>query len=116
MYSNADNHWQESLTGLSRLRTIVNAFTRIRFCDVNGVMALTEKGALGSQSKDLMPWFAHPKRKTYDQRILFGHWAALEGKILGDYNVFSLDTGCVWGKKLRALRLEDLKIFEVLAK
>lgn len=116
MYSNQDNIWNENLTDLSRLRTLVNVFTRIRFCDENGIMALTEKGALGSQSNGLMPWFAHPQRKTHEQRILFGHWAALEGKILGDYNVFALDTGCVWGKKLRALRLEDLKIFEVSAK
>lgn len=113
MYSNADNQWNNNLTGLERLRTLVNVFTRIRFCDENGVMALTEKGALGSQSHGLIPWFSCEKRKTRDQRILFGHWAALEGKILGDHNVFSLDTGCVWGRSLRAMRLDDLKIFEV---
>lgn len=113
MYSNADNYWQNELTGLSRLRTLVNVFTRIRYCDTNGRMALTEKGELGTQSNGLMPWFAHPERKTRDQKIVFGHWATLEGKILGEHNVFSLDTGCVWGRSLRAMRLEDLKIFEV---
>ena len=113
MYSNVDNQWQDNLSGLPRLRTLVNVFTRIRYCDHNGVMALTEKGELGTQSQGLMPWFADPQRKTRDQKIVFGHWAALEGKILGEHNVFSLDTGCVWGRSLRAMRLEDLKIFEV---
>ena len=113
MYSNEDNVWQENLTGLSRLRTLVNVFTRIRYCDENGAMALTEKGELGTQSAGLQPWFAFPNRKTRDQKIVFGHWATLEGKILGEHNVFSLDTGCVWGRSLRAMRLEDLTIFEV---
>lgn len=113
MYSNQDNVWFPDLKGMSRLRTLVNVFTRIRYCDSKGVMALTEKGELGSQSLGLMPWFAHPERKTRDQKIVFGHWATLEGKIQGEYNVFSLDTGCVWGRFLRAMRLEDLKIFEV---
>lgn len=113
MYSNEDNIWREDLTGLSRLRTLVNVFTRIRYCDENGVMALTEKGELGTQSDGLMPWFVYPERKTRDQKIVFGHWATLEGKILGEHNVFSLDTGCVWGRSLRAMRLEDLEIIEV---
>ena len=113
MYSNEDNIWKNDLQGLPRLRTLVNVFTRIRFCNEQGVMALTEKGALGSQSKGLIPWYACAARKTRDQKIIFGHWAALEGKVLGGYNVFSLDTGCVWGKTLRALRLEDLRVFEV---
>lgn len=113
MYSNDDNVWQENLTGLSRLRTLVNVFTRIRYCDENGVMALTEKGELGTQSDGLKPWFVYPERKTRNQRIVFGHWATLEGKILGEHNVFSLDTGCVWGRSLRAMRLEDLQVFEV---
>lgn len=113
MYSNEDNVWQDHLEGLPRLRTLVNVFTRIRYCDANGIMALTEKGELGTQSSGLMPWFICPQRKTHDQKIVFGHWATLEGKILGEHNVFSLDTGCVWGRSLRAMRLEDLKIFEV---
>lgn len=113
MYSNDDNIWQENLTGLSRLRTLVNVFTRIRYCDANGVMRLTEKGELGTQSNGFKPWFVYPERKTRDQKIVFGHWATLEGKILGEHNVFSLDTGCVWGGSLRAMRLEDLKVFEV---
>lgn len=113
MYSNADNVWDEGLTGISRLRTLVNVFTRLRYCDENGVMALTEKGALGSQSAGLLPWYAWSSRKTKQQRIVFGHWAALEGAVLGDHNVFALDTGCVWGQKLRAMRLDDLRIFEV---
>jgi bis(5'-nucleosyl)-tetraphosphatase (symmetrical) len=76
-------------------------------------MALTEKGELGTQSTGLQPWFVYPERKTRDQKIVFGHWAALEGKIVGEHNVFSLDTGCVWGRSLRAMRLEDDKIIEV---
>lgn len=113
MYSNEDNIWKNDLQDLTRLRTLVNVFTRIRFCNEQGVMALTEKGAPGSQSTGLMPWYACATRKTRDQKIVFGHWAALEGKILGEHNVFSLDTGCAWGKTLRALRLEDLRVFEV---
>lgn len=113
MYSNEDNIWQENLTGLRRLRTLVNVFTRIRYCDKNGRMALTEKGELGTQSPGFNPWFSYPERKTRDQKIIFGHWATLEGKILGEHNVFALDTGCVWGRSLRAMRLEDLTVFEV---
>lgn len=113
MYSNEDNVWRDNLTGLSRLRTLVNVFTRIRYCDEKGVMALTEKGELGTQSTGLHPWFSYSNRKTRNSKIVFGHWATLEGKILGEHNVFSLDTGCVWGRSLRAMRLEDLKVFEV---
>lgn len=116
MYSNADNAWQEGLTGLPRLRTLVNAFTRLRYCDENGVMMLTEKGPLGSQSPGFLPWYACASRNTKEQRIVFGHWASLEGAVLGDYNVFALDTGCVWGQKLRAMRLNDLQIFEVMSR
>lgn len=116
IYNNADNLWREDLTGLSRWRTLVNVFTQLRYCDADGVMALTEKGSLGSQSPGLLPWYAYSFRKTRERRIVFGHWAALEGAVLGEYNVFALDAGCVWGKKLRALRLDDLQVFEVLSR
>lgn len=113
MYSNAENVWEDNLTGLPRLRTLINAFTRLRYCDSQGRMALAEKGALGTQPAGLLPWYGQETRKTKQQRIVFGHWAALDGAILGDYNVFALDTGCVWGKKLRALRLDNLQVIEV---
>jgi bis(5'-nucleosyl)-tetraphosphatase (symmetrical) len=103
MYGNEPNRWSEDLRGVERRRVIVNAFTRLRYCDVDGRMDLQQKGPLGTQPPELFPWFQIPGRRSYGQRIIFGHWSAL-GVYRGD-NVFSLDSGCVWGRSLTALRL-----------
>lgn len=107
MYGNEPNRWSSALTGYDRLRFIINALTRLRHCDANGNLALREKGPPGSQKKPYMPWFRVPGRKSENDRILFGHWSTL-GYLNRD-NVWSLDTGCLWGGKLTALHLKKRK-------
>jgi len=91
---------------------ITNCFTRIRFCDKEGRLDLSIKGKPTDQPKDIIPWFKVPHRANQNLKILFGHWAALEGKA-DEPNVYALDTGCVWGGALSAMRLEDEKWFSV---
>lgn len=112
MYGKMPAIWDEKLAGFERLRFIINAITRIRFCTVEGKLDFTSKGIIGAQPSDLYPWFEIPQRASREEKILFGHWAALEGKV-DSPNVVALDTGCVWGKELTAIRLEDQKIFQV---
>lgn len=105
MYGNAPNRWNDSLSGWARTRLIVNAFTRLRFCYPDGSIDYTQKGPVGSQPAPLLPWFAMPNRKTRDRRIVFGHWSLL-GRWVDD-GVIGLDTGCLWGRQLTAVRLVD---------
>ncbi|MGH8402201.1 MAG: symmetrical bis(5'-nucleosyl)-tetraphosphatase, partial [Gammaproteobacteria bacterium] len=100
MYGNQPNHWSPDLSGIERLRFIVNCFTRLRYCTADGILDLTSKGAPGSQPEPYMPWFEVPDRASATLHILFGHWAAL-GEVKG-HNVYPLDTGCVWGGRLTA--------------
>lgn len=111
LWGNQPDMWEDSLQGIARLRVIVNAMTRMRFCNRGGHMDLEVKGGLESAPRGYMPWFAHPKRLSKDHRIVCGHWSAL-GLHLAD-GIAALDTGCVWGGKLTALRLEDRKLFQV---
>ncbi len=111
MYGNKPDLWDPTLTGWDRLRCITNYFTRVRFCDETGRLNLDEKGTRDS-NPDLIPWFKVPNRKTANDKIIFGHWAALSGKTDTE-NVYALDTGCVWGFCLTAMRLEDKKIFSI---
>lgn len=104
MYGDTPTHWQETLTGMDRLRFITNAFTRMRFCTEDGGLDLESKGTL-AQHKDEIPWFLMPKRRTEQDNLIFGHWASLEGKC-DVPRVYALDTGCVWGYCLTALCLE----------
>lgn len=112
MYGKTPDEWDEQLAGWERLRFIANALTRIRFCTLSGRLDFCDKGAIGSQAEELYPWFQLPERKSATEKIIFGHWAALDGQIFSPY-LFGLDTGCVWGRKLTAMRLEDQKIFQV---
>ena len=105
MYGNHPTRWSESLEGWDRLRFITNCLTRLRYCDTNGHLALEEKGPPGSQPKHLLPWFEWPHRKSRDMKILFGHWSTL-GPYDGD-GVHALDTGCLWGGSLTALRFDS---------
>jgi bis(5'-nucleosyl)-tetraphosphatase (symmetrical) len=107
MYGNEPRTWSDDLTGMGRLRYITNVFTRLRFLDKEGRPALKEKGAPGSQARGLVPWFAHPERVSRRDRILFGHWSTLG--YLAKHNIWSLDTGCLWGGKLTALQLRKGK-------
>lgn len=104
MYGNKPAQWCDDLDQWDRLRFITNCLTRLRYCDEAGVIALKEKGAPGSQAAGLMPWFQVPGRKSADEKILFGHWSTLG--VVNDYNVISLDCGCVWGGSLVAYCIE----------
>lgn len=110
MYGNEPRSWKNKLYGIDRLRLITNYFTRMRFCTAEGELDLDNKGGLDEQPPGFAPWFAHPEHKCRQEKIIFGHWAALEGAASAP-NVFALDTGCVWGGQLTALRLEDEQRF-----
>jgi bis(5'-nucleosyl)-tetraphosphatase (symmetrical) len=113
MYGNHPKKWDNSLEGFDRLRCITNYFTRMRFCYADGSLDLKNKGTLASHTADTMPWFQVPHRQNTDLNILFGHWAALAG-VTHTPKVFALDTGCVWGYCLTAMRLEEQTRFQVL--
>ena len=107
--------WSERLEGYERIRFIVNTFTRMRYCDERGCLNFSFKGKPGTQPENIFPWFQVSNRKTAQLKILFGHWAALEGKTNWP-NVYALDTGCAWGNYLSAFRLEDESWFTVPAR
>jgi bis(5'-nucleosyl)-tetraphosphatase (symmetrical) len=111
MYGNQPAKWDDALTGSDRLRCIINALTRVRFCTPDGSMELTTKEAHGTGLPGHLPWFDVPGRKTADTPMIFGHWSTL-GLLLRP-NLIGLDTGCVWGGKLTALRLQDRALLQV---
>jgi len=104
MYSNLPDQWDEGLQGHERLRLIVNALTRIRFCDAQGRMEFDTKEGLAATPAGFTPWFDAPGRLTAGDTVAFGHWSTLGW--LGRSDVLSLDSGCVWGGCLSALRLD----------
>lgn len=106
MYGNKPDLWEPDLRGADRLRYITNCFTRLRFCDLSGRLDLKHNGPPGSQPPPFVPWFSIKQRATRNERILFGHWAALLGAT-DQENIFALDTACLWGGTLTALCLED---------
>ncbi len=110
MYGNEPAYWSDDLRGNKRMRVIINALTRIRMCNAQGHMEFNYKNApvAGGQ---LTPWFDVPHRATQDTTIVFGHWSTL-GLLLRP-DVICLDTGCIWGGKLTALRLGDHKLVQV---
>lgn len=119
MYGDKPDKWSESLKGHDRYRYIINCLSRMRFCRKDGSLDMKEKGMAGTQSKFLAPWYSLPKRKTRKDKIIFGHWSTLtldENFDFKKYNVFPLDTGCLWHRKLTAMRLEDEKFFSVPSK
>lgn len=104
MYGAEPSAWSDKLVGAERSRYTINALTRMRFCDKKGRLELSHSGAPGSQPKGLMPWFDVPGRRAANAHIVFGHWAALG--LLRRPDVTALDTGCVWGNYLTAVRLD----------
>jgi bis(5'-nucleosyl)-tetraphosphatase (symmetrical) len=111
MYGNEPVAWREEYRGGKRLRVIINALTRMRACTFAGRMELTVKAAPSAWPSGLIPWFDVPKRATRDVTVVFGHWSTLG--LLMRPDVICLDTGCVWGGKLTAVRLQDHQVVQV---
>ncbi|MYM36775.1 symmetrical bis(5'-nucleosyl)-tetraphosphatase [Duganella sp. FT94W] len=106
MYGNAPAQWSDDLAGADRLRCIINAMTRLRFCSADGVMDFKMKeSGTADPSTGLMPWFDVPGRRSARETVVFGHWSALGLKM--KKNLIALDSGCVWGGQLSAVCLED---------
>lgn len=105
MYGNTPDAWSDTLSGADRLRAIVNALTRLRFCSPEGVMEFDSKEGAAAAPPGCMPWFDVPGRKTASLTVAFGHWSTLGW--LHRTDVLSMDTGCVWGGCLSAVRLSS---------
>jgi bis(5'-nucleosyl)-tetraphosphatase (symmetrical) len=112
MYGNEPSSWDNSLNGMDRIRLITNYFTRMRFCTATGELELKTKSSVADAPNGYHPWFALDNRVAKYDNIIFGHWAALEGQT-HQKNIFALDTGCVWGGELTAMRLEDKQRYSV---
>lgn len=106
MYGNEPPLWSDSLRGAARLRVIVNAFTRLRFCTAQGVMEFDTKDSAGAAPEGFMPWFDVPGRRTEGVPIAFGHWSTLGA--VQRHDLQALDTGCVWGGCLTAARITEV--------
>ncbi len=105
MYGDKPDRWDDALSGAERLRFIVNCFTRLRYVDQSGRLAMRSKGAPKKSQRDsLIPWFEAANARWRGPRIVFGHWSTLG--YFSNANVIGLDTGCVWGGSLTALRLD----------
>jgi bis(5'-nucleosyl)-tetraphosphatase (symmetrical) len=111
MWGSEPGAWDSSLTGWPRLRVIVNAMTRMRFCSPAGEMDFKAKGELSQAPAGYLPWFEVPGRRSAATVLVTGHWSALGLRL--EPNLLSLDSGCLWGGKLSALRLEDRALFQV---
>lgn len=105
MYGNLPNQWDPLLTGGERIRVIVNALTRIRFCNADGIMDFGSSESANAAPAGLMPWFECPNRQTAKDTIAFGHWSTLG--LLNRPNLIALDTGCIWGGCLSAMEIGD---------
>jgi bis(5'-nucleosyl)-tetraphosphatase (symmetrical) len=105
MYGNEPVIWNKELSGWARYRFIINALTRMRYCNTDGALNLKEKYAPGTQPEGLMPWFDVPERRSRKKEIIFGHWSTLG--LLRREGIIALDTGCVWGGSLTAVDLDD---------
>jgi len=107
MYGDGPERWSDDLRGIERLRFSINCFTRLRYCWPDGRLALREKGPPGTQSTSALPWFRVADRASRGERIIFGHWSTL-GYCAED-NVWALDSGCLWGGHLTAIRVRKKK-------
>jgi bis(5'-nucleosyl)-tetraphosphatase (symmetrical) len=104
LYGNTPDTWSDALTGADRTRVIVNALTRLRFCTLEGAMEFDTKDSAHTPPPGYMPWFDIPGRQTADIAVAFGHWSTLGW--LGRSDVLAMDTGCLWGGCLSALRIQ----------
>lgn len=105
MYGDKPAVWDDALIGFDRLRFICNCFTRMRFCNNDGTLDFSSNGAPGTIPEGTSPWFDISNRKADDEKLLFGHWSTL-GEV-SKKNIYALDTGCVWGGKLTALKIDQ---------
>ena len=111
LHGNTPERWSEQLSGADRLRCIVNAMTRMRFCSAQGEIDFAHKGAAEDAPPGFRPWFAHRSRASTTHTIVCGHWSAL-----GFYRqdgLLALDSGCLWGGALTAVRLDDGEVFQL---
>lgn len=111
MWGSEPAAWDDDLSGWARLRVIINAMTRMRFCSPAGVMEFRTKGEVSNAPKGYLPWFDVPGRKSADTVLVTGHWSALGLKVTP--NLLSLDSGCLWGGHLTAMRLPEREVFQV---
>ena len=103
MYGNEPNTWSENLSEWERLRFITNVFTRMRYCSLDGALYMKAKHSPADNTKAIIPWFEFSNRQSQEATIVFGHWSALGLQISSE--IVALDTGCVWGGHLTAVRL-----------
>jgi bis(5'-nucleosyl)-tetraphosphatase (symmetrical) len=114
MWGSEPDAWRDDLTGWDRLRVVVNAMTRMRFTRPDGRMEFRAPGAKGPPERGpagCVPWFDAPDRKSADHMIVCGHWSALGFRQMD--NLLALDSGCLWGGQLTAVRLEDRRVFQM---
>ena len=111
MYGDQPDQWNNNLKGYERIRVIINAMTRMRVCTHNGRMDFTFKGRIEDIPVGYLPWFDVPGRVSKEATVICGHWSALSLQVKS--NLIALDTGCMWGGSLTAIRLEDREIFQV---
>ena len=114
MWGSEPTSWHDRLTSWDRLRVVVNAMTRMRFCTAEGVMEFRAPGSKGPPDRGpagCMPWFQVPGRRSADHLLICGHWSALGFR--REKNLLALDSGCLWGGSLTAVRLEDQRIFQL---
>jgi len=104
MYGNEPARWDDGLSGIARWRCVVNALTRLRFCSADGEMEFATKEGVGGAPEGFMPWFEVPTRQTRGTPVAFGHWSTLG--LIDRADLLALDTGCVWGGKLSAARID----------
>jgi bis(5'-nucleosyl)-tetraphosphatase (symmetrical) len=111
MYGNEPARWSDALAGYDRLRVVINAMSRLRLVDAEGTMEFSHKTGLAGLPAGYMPWYEAPRRASRGTPVIFGHWAALGLQLNAD--AICLDSGCVWGRALSALRLEDRRLFQL---
>jgi len=111
MWGNEPASWDDNLEGWARIRAVVNAMTRMRFCTPAGLIEFRAKGKLEDAPPGYLPWFAVPGRQSANHVLVTGHWSALGLKL--EENLLALDSGCLWGGHLTAVRLADHTVFQV---
>jgi bis(5'-nucleosyl)-tetraphosphatase (symmetrical) len=111
LYGDQPDRWDDALEGFDRWRVIVNALARLRFCTPDGKMEFREKRGAAFAPPGYKAWFEHPDRASADHIVICGHWSTQQ--LMLTPSVWMLDSGCLWGGALTAVRLEDRRVFQV---